>query len=491
MAQKPVADIQVTAKVPPGIVNKLKDEPGGINPIIDDLKRNHKFTVTFDGKSLSLEGTPALTDLAIEFLQDKVGRGARTAATASLGGQGTVVWTFKEKRAIYIQQLFTSEQNALSLLSETVKYNNTLKPEVSEIFCGYSDFPIMKDKMDELEQQVKKCKCLPVDISSNERQLVEHFEKNDQQGHFYCLVSSNMCQLEFYGREEKDCEQGITLWKSYINSSAAQANGGPDKSTSLATEPHQIDANSVSQKEMLDVTKLSCEAQTPEQPSTNSHKTSALKTDAHSAVSTVHPKHTSNTESIRMKSSTASDGLPFNSEHLVTSGVLKREAGKITGSGEKTKYSFQLRGIHIYVYKKSITEIRGMDAVTNAANERMMHAGGVAYYISKAAGTNMVQDCKTYISKKGTIPVTQNYVSIPGDMHCKGIIHAVGPQWWDYRGKEDDCAKDLCDTIKNVLRVVNDKKWRKVALTAISSGNIIVFTYAMYIANYTDCVFSQ
>ncbi|XP_053406453.1 macro domain-containing protein lmo2759-like [Mercenaria mercenaria] len=145
--------------------------------------------------------------------------------------------------------------------------------------------------------------------------------------------------------------------------------------------------------------------------------------------------------------------------------------------------------MRVFVYKESVTEIKGMDAITTGTIERLRHGGGVGYYISKAAGKKMDQDCNSNVSRNGPLEVTQNYVSIPGDMKCKGIIHAVGPTWSDYKDKKKDCANDLYETIKNVLIKASSKKWQKVALPAISSGLFGVpkkLCAEMYIKAFAD-----
>ncbi|XP_060577164.1 protein mono-ADP-ribosyltransferase PARP14-like [Ruditapes philippinarum] len=189
----------------------------------------------------------------------------------------------------------------------------------------------------------------------------------------------------------------------------------------------------------------------------------------------------------------------YNSLHATASGGIKgdiksssnvrKTPGRTIGSGDAAKYNFQIENITFFIYKQSITEIKGMDAITNAANERLMHGGGVAYFISKAAGKKMDQDCDSYITNNRMLQVTENYVSIPGDIKCKGIIHAVGPTWYGYKDKEDECARDLYKTIKNILRTASDKKYQTVALSAISSGLFGVpkkLCAEMYIKAFAD-----
>ncbi|KAL3864073.1 hypothetical protein ACJMK2_005779 [Sinanodonta woodiana] len=128
--------------------------------------------------------------------------------------------------------------------------------------------------------------------------------------------------------------------------------------------------------------------------------------------------------------------------------------------------------IKVYVYEASIVSLSGIDAIVNAANEHLSHIGGVAYHISKTAGGDksaLEIECRNYIKKKKKVHVTNNFTSSAGNMPYIGVIHAVGPMWSDYKAK-DDCAKDLCMTIVNVLMEADKKKFVKIAVPAISSG---------------------
>ncbi|KAL3864070.1 hypothetical protein ACJMK2_005776 [Sinanodonta woodiana] len=144
-------------------------------------------------------------------------------------------------------------------------------------------------------------------------------------------------------------------------------------------------------------------------------------------------------------------------------------------SSEKDKYRLfctENGKIKVYVYEASIVSLSCVDAVVNAANERLSHIGGLAYHISKAAGgdkSDLEIECRNYIKKNKKVHVTKNFTSSAGNMPYVGVIHAVGPMWSDYKAK-DDCAKDLCMTIINVLMEADKKKFLKIAVPAISSG---------------------
>lgn len=87
----------------------------------------------------------------------------------------------------------------------------------------------------------------------------------------------------------------------------------------------------------------------------------------------------------------------------------------------------------LLVYKASILRLE-VDVIVNAANERLAHSGGVAYVISKAAGDKLERESKRHVDRYGPVNVTENTVTTAGDLkHYKGVIHAVGPVWYQYR----------------------------------------------------------
>ncbi|KAH3707698.1 uncharacterized protein LOC127857523 isoform X2 [Dreissena polymorpha] len=127
----------------------------------------------------------------------------------------------------------------------------------------------------------------------------------------------------------------------------------------------------------------------------------------------------------------------------------------------------------LHVYRGSILNLP-VDAIVNAANDNMDHGGGVAKVISEAAGCDLDRESKRKISKlpKGLLPVTRNIVTTAGKLKYRGVIHAVGPQWYDSKYRDDKicCLDDLYDTIKNVLETCDRKGYKTVAMPAISAG---------------------
>lgn len=125
-------------------------------------------------------------------------------------------------------------------------------------------------------------------------------------------------------------------------------------------------------------------------------------------------------------------------------------------------------GLVVKVYKKPITKLN-VDAIVNAANDTLGNYGGVADVISKAAGYDMEKECKEIVRKYGKLRDAENEVTRAGNLPYKGIIHAVGPRWSDYRSKSE-CLNVLVKTVTKVLESAKRKQFSTVAMPPISSG---------------------
>lgn len=122
----------------------------------------------------------------------------------------------------------------------------------------------------------------------------------------------------------------------------------------------------------------------------------------------------------------------------------------------------------IKIYAGSIARL-DVDCIVNAANENLMHGGGVAAAISEAAGYQFDQESRDYAQKFGPIPVGCCRVTSAGKLPYKCVIHTVGPKWGDYRDKSQ-CLKLLQDSVKVTYEEADFQKMRSIAIPAISSG---------------------
>uniref|UniRef100_A0A8C5PZI6 Poly(ADP-ribose) polymerase family member 9 n=1 Tax=Leptobrachium leishanense TaxID=445787 RepID=A0A8C5PZI6_9ANUR len=131
-------------------------------------------------------------------------------------------------------------------------------------------------------------------------------------------------------------------------------------------------------------------------------------------------------------------------------------------------YEKKCGNVVISVWKDDMTR-QDADAVVNAANERLDHAGGLAFALLSAGGYRVDQESRAHVSTYGPVSTGCVVATSGGNLPCKSIIHAVGPEWRSWN--KTKCETQLEDTIKAVLQHVNkDPSIRSVSIPAVSSG---------------------
>ena len=78
-----------------------------------------------------------------------------------------------------------------------------------------------------------------------------------------------------------------------------------------------------------------------------------------------------------------------------------------------------------------------VDAIVNAANERLAHGGGVAGAISRRGGPTIQRESAEWIREHGPVPTGSAAITGAGELPARYVIHAVGPVW----GTGDEEAK--------------------------------------------------
>lgn len=82
--------------------------------------------------------------------------------------------------------------------------------------------------------------------------------------------------------------------------------------------------------------------------------------------------------------------------------------------------------VEVCVWKADLTTFE-VDAVVNAANGQLQHAGGLAQALIKAGGPQIQNECNQHITKYGPLKTGDALATNAGNLNCKKIIHAVGP----------------------------------------------------------------
>jgi O-acetyl-ADP-ribose deacetylase (regulator of RNase III) len=110
-----------------------------------------------------------------------------------------------------------------------------------------------------------------------------------------------------------------------------------------------------------------------------------------------------------------------------------------------------------------------VDAIVNAANERMLGGGGVDGAIHRAAGPELLAACRSVREvRPGVRCPTGEARLTPGfRLRARHVIHTVGPVWYGGSRGEPEL---LAQCYRSALGIARDQRVRSIAFPAISCG---------------------